>query len=350
MRLAREAVGPGSNNTSTSTENDLDMELLNLHTQGVDRKNSANSLLTTTTLESRESDGCSHALSRSGTISPVSDSFVDDSDLLFGMQPTLHLTSGSAASARRHANIIIPGYPQHTSQSTRSANLNSSAPRGLSPAPGPSSSQTIYSQATAQMAILMDHQRREMRDASRHQEDNSYENSDQVGTLGFSRSQRFEENRQAEVLRRQRAQEHEFSQKCMMLARQQQQAARERCRTAPFPYLEGINSNPSAEDCRHQGLPSSQYERGDFPERPTLSVDTTLGLRDSDAFQGTFDQSYRGPPSVTTSISDEFRFTDRAGEPYMPPPVLGMIRKQQVHYLYNITCHAFRILSSHLSF
>jgi hypothetical protein len=347
MRLAREAVGPGSNNTSTSTENDLDMEMLNLHTQTVDRKNSANSLLTTTTLESRESDGCSHGLSRSGTISPVSDSFVDDSDLLFGMQPTLHLTSGSAASSRRHTNIVIPGYlqTQHTSQSTRSANLNSSTPRGLSPAPGPSSSQTIYSQATAQMAILMDHQRREMRDASRHQEDNSYENSEQTGTQGFNRQLRFEENRQAEVLRRQRAQEHEFSQKCMMLARQQQQAARERCRTAPFPYLEGINSNPSAEDFRHQGLPSSQYERGDFterperPERPSLSVDTTLGSRDLDAFPGTFDQSYRGPPSVTTSISDEFRFTDRAGEPYMPPPVLGMMRKQQVrspYFLYNV--------------
>lgn len=335
MRLAREAVGPGSNNTSTSTENDLDMEILNLHMQGVDRKNSANSLLTTTTLESRESDGCSHALSRSGTISPVSDSFVDDSDLLFscnGLQPTSHLTS--AASSRRHANTVTPGYlqTQHNSQATRSVNVNSSTPRGLSPAPGPSSSQTIYSQATAQMAILMDHQRREMRDVSRQQEDSSYDNTDQVGTSGFGRlQQRFEENRQAEVQRRQRAQEHEFSQKCMMLARQQQQAARERCRTTPFPYLEGINSNPSAEDFRHQGLPSSQYERGDFTEMATLSVDVQLGSRDRDAFQGTFDQSYRGPPSVTSSISDEFRFTDRSGEPYMPPPVLGMMRKQQVH-------------------
>lgn len=72
MRLAREAVGTSH---SPSTDNDLDSEQIIRQ-----RKNSGNSLLTFTTLESRGSDRDYLPQSRSGTISPVSDSFTDEND------------------------------------------------------------------------------------------------------------------------------------------------------------------------------------------------------------------------------------------------------------------------------
>lgn len=341
MRLAREANVPGSNNTSTSTDNDLDMELHHLHMQGVNRKNSANSLLTTTTLESRESEnGCSHPQSRSGTISPVSDSFVDESEALgnnYGLQPssllTHQLSSGSVSSSRRHPALNSAGY-LHSSLTTRAVNYLSVSSRNSSPVPGHSSSQSMHAQATAQMALLMDHQRRELRDASRQPEDASQESfgiAEQSITLGYGRQSQQQLRFEAEASRWKKAQEQEFSQKSAMLALQQQ-SLRDRSRSGNTSFQDS-NSSQSQEDFCNSGS-TSQFEAVEYDDPPIPSIDTQLTGRERDSFPGSYDLGYRVPtlsPVLMGDIQSEFRFTDRAGEPYLAPPVLGMVRKQQVN-------------------
>ena len=340
MRLAREAVGPSSNNTSTSTETDLDSEIHHMSVQGVNRKNSANSLLTTTTLESRESDRevCSHGQSRSGTISPVSDSFGDDNDLFNynGLQSSSHLGQQVPGSAsRRHPHITIPGYQptHHNTSATRIVNFSPNNTRGLSPVH--SSSQSMHAQATAQMALLMDHHRHDMRDPSRQTDENSYDSasisSDQASSMVYIRQQqRLEENRQAESLRRQRTQELEFSQKCMMLARQQQ-GTRERAQQASFSFHEnGDLSQHNMEDNNQNTGTAFPFDRADYA---TVSSDTQSGSRRRESFQSSIDLGYEGLTlNPTSDIQSDF-MSDRGGEPYMPPPVLGMMRKQQVHLI-----------------
>ena len=349
MRLAREAVGPSSNNTSTSTETDLDSEIHHMNVQGVNRKNSANSLLTTTTLERRESDRevCSHGQSRSGTISPVSDSFGDDNDLFNynGLQSSSHLgqqVSGSAS--RRHPHISIPGYQptHHNTSATRVVNFSPNNTRGLSPVH--SSSQSMHAQATAQMALLMDNHRHDMRDPSRQTDENSYDSasisSDQASSMVYIRQQqRLEENRQAESLRRQRTQELEFSQKCMMLARQQQ-GTRERAQQASFSFHENgdLSQHNMEDNNQNQNTGTAfPFDRADYA---TVSSDTQSGSgvrRRNESFQSSIDLGYEGLTlNPTIDIQSDF-MSDRGGEPYMPPPVLGMMRKQQVHsLLYNL--------------
>ena len=345
MRLAREAVNPGSNNTSTSTDTELDLDMHHMNVQGVNRKNSANSLLTTTTLESRESDRevCSHGQSRSGTISPVSDSFGDDNDLFNynGLQPSSHLgqqVPGSAA--RRHPHITIPGYQptHHNTSATRIVNFSPNNTRGISPVH--SSSQSMHAQATAQMALLMDHHRHDMRDPSRQTDENSYDSasisSDQASSMVYIRQQqRLEENRQAESLRRQRTQELEFSQKCMMLARQQQ-GTRERTQTASFSFHENGDLLQHVEGIQNQNqnqktVSAFQFNRAEY-ENTSIPSDTQLGsgVRRRESFQSSIDLGYEGLTlNPTSDIQSDF-MSDRGGEPYMVPPVLGMMRKQQV--------------------
>ena len=340
MRLAREAVGPSSNNTSTSTETDLDSDMHHMNVQGVNRKNSANSLLTTTTLESRESDRevCSHGQSRSGTISPVSDSFGDDNDLFNynGLQPSSHLGQQVPGSvARRHSHITIPGYQptHHSTSATRTVNFSPSNTRGLSPVH--SSSQSMHAQATAQMALLMDHHRHDMRDPSRQTDENSYDSasisSDQASSMVYIRQQqRLEENRQAESLRRQRTQEVEFSQKYMMLTRQQQ-GTRERTQPASFSFHENGDLPQQMEDNQNTGS-AFQFDRAEY-ENTANPSDAQSGVRRREAFQSSIDLGYEGLTlNPTSDIQSDF-MSDRGGEPYMPPPVLNMMRKQQVRHL-----------------
>ena len=375
MRLAREAVNPGSNNTSLSNDGDLDLELHHHHTQGVHRKNSANSLLTTTTLESRESDNCSRPQSRSGTISPVSDSFIDDNELIFsygGFQSASHTQTqptGLGIGARRQANIVTPTYLP-----TRTVNFhaNGNGSRGGGQISGQSSSQTLHSQtstqiATAQMsALLMDQQRREAIDGSRSGNSNGNGNgnsivddgsnydsgslsSEHISLSGYSRlQQRFEENRaqEAQTQRRLSAQEH-----AMALARQQQLAVRRR--TSFSSYQDNTNSNSNQIQNSIQNLNSkvsfddfhstNSYERGN-DENSILSNFSQSENRDSFDRDRMYEERYRQSLSLSDSSSSDlnnlnntdFRFN---GDTYAPPPVMGIHRKQQQvnNYINTVT-------------
>ena len=288
MRLARvggvnPGQGPGSNNTSISTDGDLDLELHHHHTAGVHRKNSGNSLLTTTTLESRESD--SRPQSRSGTISPVSDSFVDDNEVSFNynggaLPPSLVMPSNSAINSRRQGNIVVPGYlPAHMgAPAIRTVNFhpNQNPTRGSGSGTGltsgnHSSSQIIHAQATAQMAHLMDQHRRENgRSDVIRIDDNistfesltgSVQSVGAVGVVGGLSGgnidpmaptdfpwlqQRFEENRLLDVQRRQQQQQQQQQQlnvqsQSVSATRQQQAVVRRK----PSPFSFQDNNDPN---------------------------------------------------------------------------------------------------------
>ena len=116
-----------------------------------------------------------------------------------------------------------------------------------------------------------------------------------------------------------------FTQKSAMLALQQQ-ALRDRSRSGNTSYQDSNSSqSQSQEDFCNSGS-TSQFETVEYDDPPI-----------PDSFQGSYEQGYRVPTLIPVSMGDiqsEFRFTDRAGEPYLAPPVLGMARKQQVNLSY----------------
>jgi hypothetical protein len=363
MRLARETVGPGSNNSSTITDTDLDSELI-LRRNNDNRRNSDNSLLTTTSLESREREsekGQQNNLpqSRSGTISPISDSFLEDTDAFnyngLGGQPThqSQYPTGSGIASRRSPASGPSGNANSNNQSQpRPDNFHQSL-RGPSPNQSQSSSQSMHAQATAQMAMLIDYQRREGRDGrdgSKHPDDdqevsNSSSlgvNIEQVTAMARLRmEQRVILQNQAQNQARQN-QEQEFQKSLQsMQSTRQQQPLGERRRVTQ-------NSSPNGQgfdDFRSNG--HNQYDRNDRENDNSSSH--SLGPRDreydSDRFRGS--NGSIGPPSLgnsnphtigptmgnpspnmgSSSDLNDFRFGDRE---YAPPPVMEMMRKQQV--------------------
>ena len=419
MRLARAGglhpgQGPGSNNTSISTDGDLDLELHHHHTAGVNRKNSGNSLLTATTLESRESD--SRPQSRSGTISPVSDSFIDDSDVLFSYNGGLVPSSShsqvvpihSGIASRRQGNIVVPGYlPVHMgATSTRIVNFHPNqiptkgvgAGTGLIPG-SHSSLQTMHAQATAQMAYLMDNQRRDTtRSDVLRVDDNAsiFEsttgaaqggigsaigglngNLDQISSMDFARlQQRFEENRALDIQRRQQQQQQILQNQALLVTRQQQALLRQRTSPFTFPESSGVNQEQNVYNIKQNfdfddnGSSSNnlyvgnQFERRetisnndvDLEESSSSNILSTLNLpsvEQRENFnvqynnqrqqqlqfqqqQQQFQQQLQQQQLVTVNSSNnnnisennEFKFSTDL--PYAPPPVIGILKKQQV--------------------
>ena len=410
MRLARAGglhpgQAPGSNNTSISTDGDLDLELHHHHTAGVHRKNSGNSLLTATTLESRESD--SRPQSRSGTISPVSDSFIDDSEVLFSYNGGLVPSSShsqivplhSGIASRRQGNVVVPGYLPNQSHmgatSTRIVNFhpNQIPTKGTGTGTGlttgsHSSLHTMHAQATAQMAYLMDNQRRDTtRSDALRVDDNAsiFEsttgaaqggigsaigglngNLDQISSMDFARlQQRFEENQR-------RQQQQQIIQNQALLAARQQQAL-QRKRTSPFTFPEssGVNQEQSIYNIKpnfdvddNSSSSNNLYVTNQFERREMIS-NNDVDLEDSSnakilstlnqpsaeqresynvqynqqrhqqQLQLQFQQQLQQQQQQSVTVSDnsinennEFRFLN--DPPYAPPPVIGMLKKQQV--------------------
>mmetsp|Transcript_31296 Transcript_31296/g.29836 ORF Transcript_31296/g.29836 Transcript_31296/m.29836 type:complete len:640 (+) Transcript_31296:145-2064(+) len=308
MRLAREAVGPSH---SPSTDNDLDSES-NIH----HRKNSANSLLTFTTLESRGSgDRDYQNQCRSGTISPVSDSYTDDNDQFNYNGPTgsQHQNQSQHTGQGPSGQGIATRKPSLTYPPSQNNNRNSNfPPQGLknglnSSAPGThSSSQSMHAQATAQMAMLMDHQRRDMRDP--YQSKDEQGNGDQTSAMARLRidQRAILQDRQNQQLRQQGLEDN--NQKPSMQIRQQQLGDRRRVQNSPFN--EGFDDYNSS-----SGQMSDRSGRDEFDE-PNRQ----------------YDQRYRGSQSSLNgdlgSIND-FRFNSDKRPDFAPPPIMGNIRKPQ---------------------
>lgn len=266
MRLAREAVGPSH---SPSTDNDLDSEHIIHH-----RKNSGNSLLTFTTLESRGSgdrDFQNQGL-RSGTMSPVSDSYTDDNDQFNYNGPTgsqhqsqsQHIAPpGQGIPSRKLSPALT--YPPSHSNNNRNSNF---PPQGLKnglngSAPGPhSSSQSMHAQATAQMAMLMDHQRRDIRDP--YQSKDEQGNGDQASAMARLRidQRALLQDRQNQQFRQQGL---EDNQKPMQI-RQQQLGDRRRVQNSLY--------NEDFDDYRSpplSGRDNGGYDRGTVDDERSSS-------------------------------------------------------------------------------
>lgn len=206
--------------------------------------------------------------------------------------------------------------------------------KGPTAGPGHSSSQSMHAQATAQMAILMDHQRRDIRDPYNKQSEDQG-NGDQASAMARLRMDQraLLQERQNQQLRQQPPEDN--AQKSHMQARQQQTLG-ERRRGQTSPYSEGFddyrNSSHSSGRLDSSG---GLYDRGiaDDDRSSTGQMSDRDGREEFDEPQRAYDQRFRGSQgSLNGDIGpmNDFRFHGEKGQDFAPPPIMGTMRKQQV--------------------